>query len=99
MGAERPPFLPSMPSDVERSSSPASITLWHELHETVPERESRGSKKSFFPSSTFAADIGLSAGIGGLLGSASMAEATAAADRTRPRAASAMRAGFMLDLL
>ena len=47
------------------SSSPPSITLWQPLQETVPVSESRGSKNSFLPSSTFAAIKSVTTGING----------------------------------
>ncbi len=50
-------------------SSPPSITLWQEKHDTVPVEDRRGSKYSILPSSTLAAVVGLSAGAGALSGS------------------------------
>src|SRR5512132_2077616 len=73
VGAERSPCLPSTPTLTARSSSPASITLWHELHDTVAVSDSRGSKNSCLPSSTLATVVGLSAGVGGVFGRLSVA--------------------------
>ena len=42
------------PIDVRRLSEPPMLRLWHELQEMKPDFDSRGSKKSFFPSSTIA---------------------------------------------
>ena len=53
-------------------SDPPMLRLWHELHEMNPERDRRGSKKSFLPSSTLAGWVTLAAGIGET-GSASLA--------------------------
>lgn len=56
--------------DVGRWSSPPSMTLWQEKHETLPLDDSRGSKYSILPSSTLSAVAGLSAGAGATSGSA-----------------------------
>jgi len=44
--------------------------LWHELHETVPVDEKRGSMYNFLPNETFSGVVGLSAGTGATSGSA-----------------------------
>src|SRR5512143_3229212 len=62
VGALRPPLRPCTPADVVMWSSPPSMTLWHEKHDTVPVEDRRGSKYSILPSSTLAAVVGLSAG-------------------------------------
>src|SRR5512140_827499 len=54
--------------DVGRWSSPPSITLWQEKHDTLPLDDRRGSKYSILPSSTLAAVVGLSAGAGATSG-------------------------------
>src|SRR5690606_13085282 len=52
------------PIDVFRLSLPPIDRLWQELHEMKPERERRGSKNSFLPSSTNAGLVTLAASIG-----------------------------------
>jgi len=47
------------------------MTLWHVKHDTVPLDDNLGSKYSIFPSSTFSAVMGLSAGAGAWSGRAS----------------------------
>src|SRR5512140_1332138 len=65
--------------DVGRWSSPPSITLWQEKHDTLPLDDSRGSKYSILPSSTLAAVVGLSAGAGATSGNACQGPAAATA--------------------
>jgi hypothetical protein len=53
--------------------------LWQEKHETVPVEESRGSKKSILPNSTFAGVLGFAAGSAALAGKACQSVNTGAA--------------------
>src|SRR5260221_189623 len=69
VGADRAPVWPRTPTDVARPSSPPAMRLWHELHETVPVADNRGSKKRSFPSSTLAGVAGFAVGDGAALGS------------------------------
>ena len=68
------------------------LRLWHELHEMKPERERRGSKNSFLPSSTLAGWVTLAAGIGcsgslmGLAAEAAPPTSSMAARLTAPSA-------------
>jgi hypothetical protein len=54
VGALMGPLCQLWPTDVERLSLPPMLRLWHELQLMNPDRESRGSKKSFLPNSTTA---------------------------------------------
>src|SRR5690606_315227 len=74
VGLLRPPFLPPTPTETARLSVPPFMTLWQELQETVPSRESLGSKKSCRPRRILASDIGLSLGTGADSGRGSIAE-------------------------
>src|ERR1035437_920561 len=56
---------PPEPSGRLRPSANAYSCRWHDAHEKTPSPDSLGSKKSRRPSSTLAADIGLSAGTSG----------------------------------
>src|SRR5690606_30692506 len=52
------------PIEVLRLSEPPMLRLWQLLHEMKPDLESRGSKNSFFPSSTAAGLTAFGAGTG-----------------------------------
>src|SRR5690606_30393900 len=56
------------PIEVGRLSLPPILRLWHELQEIKPERDSLGSKKSFFPSSTLSGSVIINVWMG-LIGS------------------------------
>ena len=65
LGALRPPTCAWVPMLVARPSVNPMTGLWHVAQLTVPSEDSRASKKSWRPSSTFAGVIGLSSGTGG----------------------------------
>ena len=74
VGELMPPFCQRSPTEAATLSLPPMLRLWQELQEMKPERDSRGSKNSFLPSSTLAGSVTL-AGCSGWMGS-SLADCT-----------------------
>ena len=68
VGAFRPPRCQPWPIDVSWASTPPSPMLWQELQLIAWLAESRGSKYSMAPSSTFAGVAGLPGNAGGAVG-------------------------------
>jgi hypothetical protein len=76
------------------------MTLWQELHETVPSTLKRGSKYSICPKLTFAGEVGFSGGSAGVVGSGSNAWAAALHARAKipiQRGARILGKAFMRD--
>jgi hypothetical protein len=59
VGELRPPFCDRWPSEVEAMSVPPRPMLWHEAQLMAWFADSRGSKYSIFPGSTFSFDATL----------------------------------------